>query len=131
LRLDAGREEALSTALHKAFDKIPKDAGVYCPHRFSAYLSNRQNMVMGDLRDEDLDFKAMINNRFSITNVSSKQIKYIVCDLLSDQCGWVQDDFNQNVTNIRIANVNRLTQSGQWQLRYNQDNVIILQRIED
>lgn len=127
--LDAGSYEELNNALLAAFNKIPKDAGVYGPHRFSDYLSNRPNMVMGDLADENLDFKAMLDARFSLTNVHPEQIDYIVCDALNDQIGWRQADYSQDTANRRIANVKKLIQNGQWQQCFSLKYVVILQRV--
>lgn len=126
--LGMGSEPDLNNAVHAAFDKIPADAGVYGPHRYSAYLSNREDMVMGDLRDENLDFKAMLDARFSTTTVHPEQIDYIVIDALNDQCGWRQGG-NPETIKLRAANINRLIQSGQWQIFWTQADVVILKRV--
>jgi len=121
--------EGLNDSLHDEFAKIPVNAAVYGPHRFSAYLSNRENMVMGDLRDEKLDFNAMLNARYSTTNVRPEQIDYIVCDLLDDQCGWRQGGFSAEWTQSRTDNVQRLIKTGQWQMFWNDSHVVILRRV--
>jgi hypothetical protein len=123
-----GRDEAFSSALHEAFDSISKDAAVYSPHRYSAYLSNRDNMVMGDLRDKNLDFDAMVEGEFKTTDVHAAQIDYIVCDLVNDQCGWRQGGYDPDTTKTRADNIDRLVKSGQWKIFWNQNNVVILER---
>ena len=128
LNLDMGRDPAFSGALHQAFSAIPREAAVYSPHRYSAYLSNHENMVMGDLRQENLDFNAMIEAKFATTTVHSKDIDYIVCDVQNDQCGWRQGGYNPDTVKLRTANINRLLQSGQWRVQWSQDGVVILQR---
>jgi len=124
-----GNDEAFSNDLHAVFATLPADAAVYSPHRYSAYLSNRPNMVMGDLRDENLDFNAMLDAKFSTTNVHPEQIDYIVCDLINDQCGWRQGGYNPVATQMRVTNFNRLVQTGQWRVYWNQNDVVILQRV--
>jgi uncharacterized membrane protein len=127
-RLDLGSREDLSARLRNIFENIPKDAGVYCPHRYSEYLSDRQNVVMGDLSDNDLDFQQMIESRFNLTDVHPEQIDYIVCDLLNDQCGWRQNNLNEDMSKRRASNINDLILSGRWQIAYNQNDVVILRR---
>ncbi len=127
--LAMGRDDALSSGLHEAFDKIPPDAAVYSPHRYSAYLSNRTNLVMGDLYDKNFDFKAMLDANFATTNVHPEQIDYIVSDLQNDQCGWRQGGYNPDATKLRADTINHLLKSGQWQIFWNQSNIVILKRI--
>jgi uncharacterized membrane protein len=122
------RDDDFSATLHQEFDTIPTTATVYSPHRYSAYLSNRVNMVMGDLRDKNLDFDAMLNARFAETNVHPEQIDYIVCDFLNDQCGGRQTGYDPNMAKRRAENVDHLLESGQWQTFWLQNNVIILKR---
>jgi hypothetical protein len=129
--LSLGRDEAFSRTLHEEFDSISRDAAVYSPHRYSAYLSNRDNMVMGDLRDKDLDFDAMIEGKFKTTDVHAAQIDYIVCDLVNDQCGWRQGGYDPDTTKLRADNIDRLLKSGQWKVFWNQNNVVILQRARE
>ena len=126
--INAARNEPFSATLHQVFDSIPREAGVYSPHRYSAYLSSRPNMVMGDLADENLDFDAMIESRYPLTDVHAGQIDYLVCDLQNDQPGWRSTDFDPNKTKHRSDNVNKLVQSGQWQVFWHQDDVVILKR---
>ncbi len=120
--------EELNGAIHREFDRISRDAAVYSPHRYSAYLSNRDNMVMGDLREDDLDFDAMIEAKAKTTDVHAAQIDYIVCDVDNDQCGWRQDNYDTETSKKRAANIQRLLESGEWKLFWNQSNVIILKR---
>ena len=120
--------DSLNPVLHEVFAKIPVEAGVYTPHRYSAYLSNRENMVMGDLADPDLDFDAMLNARFDTTTVRPDQIDYIVCDLINDQCGWRQAGYDADKIKQRVANIARLVKSGKWQTFWNQHDVVILRR---
>ena len=122
------RDDNFSADLRQVFDRIPIEATVYSPHRYSAYLSNRQNMVIGDLREENLDFKAMMDAQFEMTNVHPEQVDYIVCDYISDQCGCRQGGYDPNLTKRRTDNINRLLQSGQWQIFWNQNDVVILKR---
>jgi hypothetical protein len=126
--LSAGRDEAFSNTLLEVFDRIPVEAAVYGPHRYSVYLSTRENMVMGDLSDGNLDFKTMVDKQFETTNVHADQIDYIVSDYLTDQCGWRQGYMDTNMTRRRMDNINRLLQSGQWQIFWNQNDVVILKR---
>jgi uncharacterized membrane protein len=128
--LGAGRQDALSARLRQTFATIPREAGVYGPHRFSAYLSNRNNMVLGDLRDQNLDFDAMVEARYPLTDVHASQIDYIVSDMQNDQCGWRQAAYNEKLTQIRSANLNKLVKSGRWGIFWNQDDVVILKRTQ-
>jgi len=128
MQFDAGRDNNFSNTLHEVFEKIPPEATVYTPHRYSAYLSNRQYMVIGDLRDEHLDFQAMMNARFEETNVHPEQVDYIVSDFMTDQCGWRNGFLNADLTQRRSDNIDSLVQSGQWQIFWQQNDVVILQR---
>jgi hypothetical protein len=128
MQLEAGRDDAFSHALHDVFDHIPPEATVYTPHRYSAYLSNRQNMVIGDLRAEHLDFNALMDAQFAETNVHAAQVDYLVCDYMNDQCGWRQGNFDPDWVKNRKDNINSLLQSGQWQTFWNQNDVVILRR---
>ena len=128
-QLGAGAEPAFSAMLHDVLETIPPEATVYTPHRYSAYLSNRQNMVIGDLRGDHLDFEAMMNAQFAETNVHPEQVDYIVCDYIDDQCGWRQGTLDPNLVQRRTMNVDRLLQSGAWRIFWNQDDVVILRRV--
>ena len=128
VQYERGRDDAFSNTLHEVFAKIPPEATVYTPHRYSAYLSNRANMVIGDLHEEHLDFKAMMDARFEDTNVHPEQVDYIICDYMTDQCGWRGGDYDPDMIRRRADNINRLLQSGQWKTFWNQNNVVILQR---
>jgi hypothetical protein len=130
VRFDASADPATSKVLHAAFATIPTDAAVYSPHRYSAYLSNRENMVMGDLAAENLDFKTMLDAKFAVTHVHPDEIDYIVCDLQNDQCGWRQVGFTSDISKRRADNINRLVKSGQWQIFWNKSDVVILRRVE-
>jgi len=117
-----------SATLHQEFNAIPLEAGVYGPHRYSAYLSNRVNMVMGDLRDQDLDFDAMVEAKFDLTTVHAAQIDYIVCDARTDQCGPRVVGPDDATAKRRAANLDRLVRSGEWMLQWSQGDVVILRR---
>jgi len=127
---DRDQSRELSRDLHAAFEQIPTDAGVYAPHRYSAYLSNRDNMVMGDLSEEKFDFKAMVEERYGTTDVHAGQVDYIVCDVQNDQCGWRHIGLTPEVTKRRTDNINLLMKSGEWQMFWNKDDVVILKRVE-
>jgi hypothetical protein len=86
-------------------------------------------MVIGDLRDENLDFKAMMDARFDTTNVHPEQVDYIVCDFIADQCGCRQSWYDPDVTLRRMHNVDHLQQSGQWQTFWSKNYVVILKRV--
>ena len=126
--LDMVGTDPLSPVLHDVFNKIPVEAGVYAPHRYSAYLSNRENMVMGDLAEPNLDFDAMLEARFDTTTVRPDQIDYIVCDLINDQCGRRQAGYSEDQIKRRLDNIARLVKSGRWQTFWNQHDVVILRR---
>ncbi|PAW77131.1 MAG: hypothetical protein B9S32_12690 [Verrucomicrobia bacterium Tous-C9LFEB] len=121
-------EEQANTELRREFARIPVEAGVYAPHRHSGYLSNRVNMVMGDLQQDHLDFDQMIAARQAETTVRPDQIDYIVVDQIADQCGPRKTLFKQEITQKRHANIQKLVDSGRWQIIYNQEYVVILQR---
>ncbi len=128
--LAVGRDDALSAALHEEFSKIPPEAAVYSPHRYSAYLSDRPNLIMGDLYDKNLDFSGMVEARYVTTKVHADQIDFIVSDIENDQCGWRQGGANADASKLRADTINHLLQSGQWRMFWNQSNVVILQRKE-
>lgn len=107
---------------------IPRQAGVYGPHRYSVYLSNRANMVMGDLREEHLDFDAMIEAKADITTVRPDQIEYIVCDTVSDQPDPINSEAESQNAKQRLANVNKLLQSGRWEVWWQRDDMYVLHR---
>lgn len=128
-RHHAGGEEDINTAIRQEFTNIPVEAGVYAPHRFSAYLSNRVDMVMGDLKDEHLDFESMVNARVNETTVRAEQIDYIVVDLISDQCGLRLTMANQEQSQRRHDNIQHLLDTGRWELFWNEHDVVILRRV--
>jgi uncharacterized membrane protein len=127
-RLAQGRDEAWNATLRAEFATIPRDAAVYSPTRFSAYLSNRPNIVIGDLAEENLDFKAKLDQEADFTGVPPEKIDYIVCDILNAQCGWRLHDIDPAISKNRTANIDRYVASGQWQVFWNQNNVVILRR---
>jgi hypothetical protein len=127
-KLARGRDEPFNATLRAAFDTIPPDAAVFGPTRFSAYLSNRTNIVMGDLSDENLDFKAKLDEEANFTGVHPEQIDYIVCDILNDQCGWRLGRFDPDLAKIRAANIDRYIAGGQWQVFWSEGDVVILRR---
>jgi uncharacterized membrane protein len=127
--LAQGRDEDFNATLRAAFETIPPDAAVYSPTRFSAYLSNRTNVVVGDLDEANLDFKAKLDKEVSFTGVPPEQIEYIVCDILNAQCGWrLTRGFDQAAAEVRAGNIKQLIKSGQWRIFWNQNNVVILNR---
>jgi hypothetical protein len=85
-------------------------------------------MVMGDLRDENLDFNAWVEGRYPLTDVHADQIDYIVSDLHNDQCGWRDFGVDPKMAQRRADNVNQLVKSGVWQVYWNQNDVVILKR---
>ncbi len=84
-------------------------------------------MVMGDLYAKDLDFDTMVEDNFATTDVHPDQIDYIVSDLQDDQCGWRQSG-DPTTVKLRSDIIAHLLKSGQWQVFWNQNNVVILQR---
>lgn len=127
--LGMGRDDAFNNNLCQVFARIPPEATVYSPHRYSAYLSNRANMVMGDLSDEKRDFKQLVDDQFKTTQIHSEQIDYIVCDRVNDQCGWRRDfGKDDGKAKLRTDEVDRLLKSGQWQVFFDQNSVVVLRR---
>lgn len=124
----AGGEEAANEEIRREFEKIPLEAGVYASHRHSGELSNHVNMVMGDLREENLDFDRMINVRLGETTVRADQISYIVVDLVTDQPGIRELMVNRDHLQKRSDNIQRLIDSKKWKLIWNQHGVAILRR---
>jgi uncharacterized membrane protein len=124
----ASREASLDQPLHVAFAALPKDAVVYTPTRFSAYLSNRPDIVVGDLSEENFDLSRRLDDEFAFTRIHPAQVDTIVCDILNDQCGPRMTGFDPAKAKMRAANIERLIQSGAWQVFYNQGNVVILRR---
>ena len=125
------RDDHFTGALRQAFSEIPVNAGVYAPHRYSAYLSNRENMVMGDLKDEHFVFDILLDERFRETDVHPDQIDYIVVDCMSDQCGCREGGYNYQASQLRSNNINNLLQSGEWKIFFRQKNAVILQRVKE
>ena len=123
------RDDAFTATLRQAFAEIPAKATVYTPHRYSAYLSNRENMVMGDLKDEHFDFDLMMDAQYAYTNVHPEQVDYIVVDFITDQCGCRMGGYDPVASQRRSTNVNSLLQSGDWKMVFNQKNTVILQRV--
>jgi len=128
VRFDAMSDPVSSKELHDVFAKIPAEAGVYSPHRYSAYLSNRDNMVMGDLGQERFDFKEMVEAVSRTSDVHAAQIDYIVCDLQNDQCGWRHADIEPEKTKHRADNINQLIKSREWKIIWNKNDIVVLQR---
>jgi len=125
----ASRDEALDQPLHAAFHALPKDAVVYTPTRFSAYLSNRPDIVVGDLAEENFDLKQRLDDEYAFTGVRPEQVDTIVCDLVNDQCGPRAPGFDPAKAKNRAAAIKQFLQSGAWQVFFNQDNVVILRRV--
>jgi len=126
----AAGADSFSDVLRQVFAQLPTEAAVYGPHRYSAYLSDRPDMVMGDLSEENLDFKKMLDQRFDVTDVHPEEIQYIVCDLMNDQCGWRLGGYDAAKTKRRVDNVQHLIASGQWTPLWSQQNVVILHRVK-
>jgi hypothetical protein len=121
-------EDPLNQSLRALFAKLPQDSGVYCPTRYCAYLSNHANIVVGDLREENLDLDARLAEEQDFTDVRPDQIDYIVCDVVNDQCGLRQNGFNPDFAKNRADNLKRYTSNGPWQVFWQQDDVVILHR---
>jgi hypothetical protein len=128
-QLSAGADEPFSRELREQFAKIPPSATVYGPHRYSVYLSNRDNMVIGDLSEANLDFNAILNARYPETNVRPGQVDYIVSDFLTDQCGWREGFMNDTQHKARSDAIDRLVASGKWARWWQANDVVILQRV--
>lgn len=127
-QLFGGLDETFSRSLRNTFAQIPLDAAVYAPHRYSAYLSNRPNMVMGDMPKANVNFDDMVEAEYNKTTVHSSQIDYIVSDFWTDQCGYRRGFMSQDDTERRANAINKLIASGKWQVYWHQDDVVILQR---
>jgi uncharacterized membrane protein len=123
------RDDGFTGTLRAAFAKIPPAATVYTAHRFSAYLSNRENMVIGDLSEEHFDFDLMLDARYGETHVHPDQVDYIVTDFITDQCGCRQGGYDPAVGKRRADNVNALVQTGEWQIVLNLNNTVVLRRM--
>jgi uncharacterized membrane protein len=128
ISLSECREDRFTSTLRQAFAAIPPEATVYTPHRYSAYLSNRDNMVIGDVADEHFAFGPMMDARFATTNVHPAQVDYIVVDCVTDQCGCRQGGYDPDTFERRSDNIKHLLQSGDWQTVFNQNNTVILRR---
>ena len=111
-QLSSGTDEDFSRTLREAFARIPTDATVYTPHRYSAWLSNRENFVIGDLKEENLDFDAMMNDQYAKTHVHPWQVDYIVSDFMTDQCGWRSGFMSAEQFKARSDAINRLVAPG-------------------
>jgi uncharacterized membrane protein len=129
LRYEDGRDDAFSDTLRQVFGTIPPEAAVYSPHRYSAYLSNRDIMVIGDLRQPNIDFKTMMDAQYGATHVHPGQIDFIVSDFLTDQCGFRLGYPDPDQQQARRDNIDRLVQSGKWREFWKQNDVVILQRV--
>ena len=127
-QLSGGVDEPFSTELREEFAKIPPEATVYGPHRYSVYLSNRDNLVIGDLQAGDFD--AMLNAEFDKTNVRPEQVDYIVSDFWADQCGWRQGYINKEQHKARSEAIERLVAGGKWTRYWEKNEVVILQRVK-
>jgi uncharacterized membrane protein len=127
-QLAGGVDEPFSTTIRAVFARIPSTATVYGPHRFSVYLSNRENFVMGDLPLKGEDFKAMVDAEFNKTNVHASQIDFIVSDFWTDQCGWRRGFLNSEKTQARSDAITRLVATGKWQVFWQDHDVAVLQR---
>jgi uncharacterized membrane protein len=129
-RLDGGADPDFTPVIQATLRSIPISAGVYTAHRYSAYLSNREVVEIGDLRDPGVDFDAMVEKQFPATNVHASDIRYIVCDYLTDQCGWRDGYLNRDQFQARSDNVDRLVASGAWRVYFKQGNLAIIERVK-
>jgi uncharacterized membrane protein len=122
------RDEAFNATVHQAFATIPANAVVFTQTRFSAYLSNRTDLVVGDPRDENFNFEDFLNEMSGITGVRPGQVDYIVCDIITCYTEAAAGRFDPDLAKNRAANLKRLLATGQWQIIWNQQNVVILKR---
>jgi uncharacterized membrane protein len=129
-QLAGGIDEPFSTMLRQQFARIPPDATVYGPHRFSIYLSNRVNFVMGDMPPEGTSFDDMVEAEFDRFNVHPAQIDFIVTDFWTDQCGWRRGFLSEQDTQKRQDAINKLIASRQWAIAWQANDVVILQRVK-
>ncbi len=127
-QLQAGTDEPFSTLLREEFASIPPEATVYGPHRYSVYLSNRENFVMGDMPPAGTTFDDMVDDEFDRFNVHASQIDYIVSDFWTDQCGWRRGFMSEQDSQRRADAIKRLIATGQWQVYWQANDVVILQR---
>jgi len=121
-------DEPFSTELRQEFAKIPDEASVYGPHRYSVYLSNRINFVMGDMPPAGADFDSMVEAQFDKTDVHANQIDFIVSDLWTDQCGWRRGFMSPQDSKRRQDAINRLVASGRWEVAWQSHDAFILRR---
>jgi uncharacterized membrane protein len=122
-------DEPFSTMLRQEFAKIPSDATVYGPHRYSIYLGNRINFLMGDMPPGNTDFDNMVDSQFAKYNVHAEHIDYIVTDFWTDQCGWRRGFMSPQDSQRRQDAINRLVASGQWEIAWQVNDTVILQRV--
>jgi hypothetical protein len=129
-QLSTAIDEPFSTMVRQEFAKIPADATVYGPHRYSVFLSNRVNFVMGDMPPEGTDFDTMVENEYNRFNVHPDQIDYIVSDYWTDQCGYRRGFASEQDTQKREDAINRLVASGKWEIAWQVNDAVILQRVK-
>jgi uncharacterized membrane protein len=123
-----GVDEPFSTTLRAEFASLPTTATVYGPHRYSVFLSNRENFVMGDMPLKGQSFDDMVEAEFNKTNIHAGQIDYIVSDYWTDQCGWRRGYMDEETSQARAYAISRLVASGKWQVYWQQNDVVILER---
>ncbi len=123
-------DEPFSTMLREELAKIPPEATVYGPHRYSIYLGNRVNFLMGDMPPANTTFDDMVNRQFDKYNVHAGQIDYIVSDYWTDQCGWRRGFMNPPDLQRRQDAVSRLVASGQWEIAWQVNDAVILERVK-
>jgi hypothetical protein len=110
------QDATANRTIMEQLQKIPGDVAVYSPHRYSAVLSNRENMVMGDLVYGDKEtFDSMVEARYSTTLVHADQIDFIVCDIITDQTGR-RLSINTTDSPKRYNNLYKLVESGKWKV---------------
>jgi uncharacterized membrane protein len=123
-------DEPFSTMLRQEFAKIPENATVYGPHRYSIYLGNRINFLMGDMPPENTDFNDMVESQFAKYNVHAEHIDYIVADFWTDQCGWRRGFLSQQDSQRRRDAIDRLVAGGQWEIAWQVNDTVILERVK-
>lgn len=123
------RHNPFNVELRRAFEALPRSAGVFCQHRYSAWLSNRRVLVMGDFIDGNPDFDAAVNARAAETGVSAAQIEFIVCDLRDGQCGPRGINLHRDEYARRQVALAAMKASGKWIVWWERDEAVILRRV--
>ncbi len=115
-------------------EKIPADAGVLAQHRYTYYLANRPDFFLANIfRDDEKDFDKAIREKTLIKAKYYDNIDYIFVDLVSDQpchpnAFYCTRSKPEDIEKRKKAVMNLLN-SGKWQLKKNQEGIILLQKI--